>query len=201
MLVEDRTGSGLAYPLQAVIAGSSASYGSMTQFELSTGTQGNWRLPSAPQFEVNSWLGPMQPAIIDFPRGRLTIGVEWGTREPEWFAKSIAEIRRLLWLPAGWDSFQGQPVDPVTAARSLELLVNLSQDDMPAPQFIPAQRGGVQLEWHRRGIDLEIELQTSGRIAAMFEDTWESVEWERDVTINNDPSLSAVMPKLNRSPR
>jgi hypothetical protein len=38
------------------------------------------------------------------------------------------------------------------------------------PQIIPTVEGGVQLEWHRDGFDLEIEITCTGEIYADYED-------------------------------
>jgi hypothetical protein len=38
------------------------------------------------------------------------------------------------------------------------VLVEVMDNDAPAPSVVPLSDGGVQLEWHRRGRNLEIEF-------------------------------------------
>lgn len=55
----------------------------------------------------------------------------------------------------------------------------------------------MQLEWHTRGIDLEIEMQASGRIYASYEDHRSGDEREEELTA--DPThLSDVLSELSR---
>lgn len=135
-----------------------------------------------------------------FPGGRITIELEWGEREPTWLGHAIGEIRKLLCLPDDWDSYGGRPVSPSSAVRALELLLSVMRDDAPPAQFVPARQGGIQLEWHTRGIDLEIEVQSTGRLLVLFVDQWYGEEWERDLTNNWAPIVEAVT-KLSRSAR
>ncbi len=66
------------------------------------------------------------------------------------------EVGRLLALEDGWDSYDGlAPTE--AAARAGVALKN-------ALTVLPLARGGVQLEAHAGGIDLEIELGPDGKL-------------------------------------
>ncbi|MEK6527117.1 MAG: hypothetical protein AABZ22_09610, partial [Nitrospirota bacterium] len=62
-------------------------------------------------------------------------------------------------------------------AGALEVLVKILDDDAPVPRIGPTARGGVVMEWHRNGIDLEIETLSPWRFSVAFEEhsgtTWE----------------------------
>lgn len=45
-----------------------------------------------------------------------------------------------------------------------------TQDQIVWPQVVPTQAGGLQLEWHRKNLDLEIEIGPNGRAQAYLED-------------------------------
>jgi hypothetical protein len=57
--------------------------------------------------------------------------------------------------------------------------------------------GGMQLEWHTRGIDLEIEFTSPNHVLGLFEDQREGVCWEKDMASNIAP-LHDVIASLSR---
>ncbi len=48
------------------------------------------------------------------------------------------------------------------------------------PFVVPTSGGGIQFEWHTRGIDLEVEVVQPGRIVALFADSRTGEEWEEE---------------------
>jgi hypothetical protein len=42
-------------------------------------------------------------------------------------------------------------------------------------------RGGVQLEWHEQGVDLEVSVDPDGHVMAAYENE-QGTEWEDDLT-------------------
>ncbi len=53
------------------------------------------------------------------------------------------------------------------AERALELIAD--PDEVAMPSVLQAPSGAIQFEWHRKGIDLEISVLPSGRIAGYVE--------------------------------
>ena len=78
--------------------------------------------------------------------------------------KAICRAVDLLALPPGWDSYDADRVTEEAArcAVKLLLLVSSKVPGMVAPSVVPTVRGGLQLEWHRRGVDLEVEFDPAG---------------------------------------
>ena len=60
------------------------------------------------------------------------------------------------------------------------------QESSPAPAVIPTNHGTVLLEWHRGGIDLEIDVLGPGRFHVVAEDASLGTEMESD--IGSDPT-------------
>ena len=58
----------------------------------------------------------------------------------------------LLALPQGWDSYDASPICSI----ALETLGKFA--------IVPLSSGGVQLEVHRNGYDIEIEIGSDGAI-------------------------------------
>jgi hypothetical protein len=103
----------------------------------------------------------------------------------------------LLSLGQGWNSYGARPVDPLKVVAALELLAQVMSDSAPAPTVVPTSRGGVQLEWHTLGIDLEVEVQSPQRFQVSFEDSRSNVEWEGELTLDMTP-LAKFISSLSR---
>ncbi len=62
-------------------------------------------------------------------------------------------------LKPGWDSYRAVAIS-TAACNIAHTIVNLCEKrNMPAPSPVPCSDGGVQLEWHCGGIDLEIKAR------------------------------------------
>jgi hypothetical protein len=125
------------------------------------------------------------------------IVVEYKGKAPRWLKSAIQTLNELLSLPANWDSYGARPIDPTTAIFSLKLLSEVMSPNVPVPLVVPTNRGGVQLEWHTRGIDLEIEVQQPERISVCYEDHRLEDEWEEELT-SDLTRLSDALSELSR---
>lgn len=63
-------------------------------------------------------------------------------------------------LPEGWDSYNGERIDPATADRAVELALAVAPL-FPSyqPQLVPSSDGTVQVEWHADGWNVEMWVQ------------------------------------------
>jgi hypothetical protein len=120
-------------------------------------------------------------SIVEYPlpRGKLVIGVRGEL--PDWVQPTLSRLGQLLTLPRDWDSYGGWPVDPACAWAAWQLLLTLMIENTPVPTLVPTSRGGVQIEWHAKGIDLEIEVLTPGEFIVSFEDAVTGQAWEKNV--------------------
>lgn len=73
-----------------------------------------------------------------------------------WLSRATKEIISLLSLEPGWDSYNAVPVDSSVAIYALEVLASVVTDTTPAGSVHPLSGGGLQVEWHRGGRDLEM---------------------------------------------
>ena len=80
-----------------------------------------------------------------------------------WVDTFIDRCSRLLQLPDNWDSYGGEPVSSAVVLRALLLLTEVMTEDSPLPAVIPSSDGGVQLEWHRGGVEVEVYVPPSGK--------------------------------------
>ena len=66
--------------------------------------------------------------------------------------ETMIRLDEIAVLPPNWDSYGGETPWPenVAIARRLALLFG------QPPAVVPTSRGGVQLEWHGHGFDVEV---------------------------------------------
>jgi hypothetical protein len=111
--------------------------------------------------------------------------------EPAWLPSVLRAVDVLLGLPTGWNSYGAPRIDPHAVEAALRLLLATMQPDTLAPSVVPTVRGGVQLEWHASGVDLEVEVTPSGHVSVAYEDD-EGQEWEADPLVDLRPLKQAL---------
>ncbi|ONI67604.1 hypothetical protein BWI15_31365 [Kribbella sp. ALI-6-A] len=132
-----------------------------------------------------------QPVGWDLIRGRLRFARDlfavairpkvdvWSdTQIPHWVTQVIERLRTVLALEKGWDGAQGEPVSAEAFQMALTVLSETMSPDSIAPHVVPTADGGLQLEWHCAGVDLEVYVEADGRVSAWCQEG--SREWEED---------------------
>src|ERR1017187_2252618 len=77
---------------------------------------------------------------------------------PGWLVPTVKSLGDLLQLHRDWDGYGADEVQEHIAQKALWLLVEVMDNDSPSPSVVPLNDGGIQLEWHRHGRNLEIEF-------------------------------------------
>jgi len=99
---------------------------------------------------------------------------------PDAIKEAIRRASELVQLPSGWNSYDAKPVSREAAQAAITFLVETASatPTVAAPAVVPTVRGGLQLEWHRQGIDLEVEFEPDAKCSWCAEDqrTEESYE-------------------------
>lgn len=88
-------------------------------------------------------------------------------QKPKWFQPVLHEIAALPWTTNIWSS-DANRMQPAAVVRMLNVLVEILTEWTPTPSIVPTWEGGVQAEWHRNGVDLEIEVSPKGEIEYFF---------------------------------
>jgi hypothetical protein len=124
----------------------------------------------------------------------VTVAIPFGTTEiivgeplPPWSCEAIKQVSHLGDLEANWDSFGGRPIDPHCAMAAIRLILSFLGPEIPPPAVIPTNRGGIQFEWHCRGVDFEIAIQSPSRYAVSFEDQESGEEIEQTLISDFQP--------------
>jgi len=111
---------------------------------------------------------------------------------PKWLRDVLEEVSALGWLERNWDSYGAWPVDPTIAKTAVELLMAILEPDTPVPSIVPTSHGGIQIEWHCSGVDLEVEVVSPLRCEVFFEDERNEKEWEKTLVGDFTPIREAV---------
>jgi hypothetical protein len=101
-----------------------------------------------------------------------------GGRPPEWLSMTEEAIESLLTLPENWDSYGARAIESRAVRAAIELLRSIVQLDTPQPVVVPTNQGGIQIEWHTQGIDLEIEITAEREVRILYENPQENAEEE-----------------------
>ncbi len=80
----------------------------------------------------------------------------------------LEKTRRQIWalqkLEKDWDSYGSVPIDHSCMQRAVGFILAVGSC-MPEPSVVPCSHGGVQLEWHQDGVDLEIEFKPGDKFS------------------------------------
>jgi hypothetical protein len=144
----------------------------------------------------NSWthtypypFDTMSPLEVRVSVGENTVIVSLKTASEissvKWLNQTIIGLVRLLWLPKDWSSDNPERINPRVIEKILALLLTILEPDSPPPVVVPTTRGGVQVEWHQNGIDLEIEAFNSSKLEYYFGGS----EGEQEGAIEDDPAI------------
>ncbi|GEM_PF-1422572 len=116
----------------------------------------------------------------------------------KWLPPIVSRLKDILQLNADWDSYGAHPVRPESAETVLDLLYNLMSSDTPIPAIIPTPEGHVQIEWHTKGIDLEVEIESPALFHVSYEDSISNNEWEGDLQYDMTRLATFIRELTNR---
>jgi hypothetical protein len=104
-----------------------------------------------------------QPVLLRRTRTYYSRGQEYtvvwqdyGQPLPPWFDPLMQGFVDLLTLPSNWNSYGADTIDPKVVFDAMTFINRLLGPSTPAPRVVPLSSGGLQLEWHRQGVDLEL---------------------------------------------
>lgn len=89
---------------------------------------------------------------------------------PAWLGRARSQLEELGRLQPGWDSYGARPISAMARKATYELLQQLASPRTPQPALVPTSDGSIQIEWHTKGIDLEIRVLSTTRVSVYLED-------------------------------
>ena len=165
--------------------------------DITTADAPTWRRSTKPLIAGGRIAARRQEYLLPFRGGSISIAQPPDADEPSWLLPLLRALDEIGSLPENWNSYGAKPVAVEAAVATLRLMAVMMTDATPLPAFVPTQSGGIQLEWHVRGIDLEIDVRPTRRLFASFEDHRTREEWEAEIT-SDLRRLRDVLPRLMR---
>lgn len=143
-----------------------------------------------------------QPSRVDRERRYYSRGQEWiikwqdyGQPLPNWFDPLMQGFVDLLTLPPNWDSYVAGPIDFTLVQEAMAQMNTLLIPSSPAPRVVPLSTGGLQIEWHRNDIDLEIAFERGENPSFYYRDR--TTGEEAECTLPDDTNrLRSVIGRL-----
>ena len=105
----------------------------------------------------------------------------------EWNKQLTDRLSELVSLHAGWDGYNGQPVDFTKAYFASEVLKQLYVDDVCTPALVPGSDGTLQAEWHACDMDIELDILDVNKVNALYVDNRNETETELEIRANFTP--------------
>lgn len=93
----------------------------------------------------------------------------------------------LLTLPPDWDANGGDPIEMEVVNAAFAFIPTVLEAGSPAPWVVPMSDGGIQLEWHTQGAELEVAIAPNRSITGYW--YCESEGKEDEFEIDNDLTL------------
>lgn len=108
--------------------------------------------------------------------------------EPE--KKWQIEVQKSLFdfakLSEGWDSYGAPPIGWQAGLFALSVLNDFMRPRTPIPQVVPSTAGGIQLEWHQKGVDLELHFMGPYDCELWFKDHLAPTEEPLSLELTDD---------------
>lgn len=114
-------------------------------------------------------------------RGPSAVSEAQEPRIPAWLARTARAVLQLRFLEPNWNNRGASAPDANTLLRALDLLVRAASYDTPPPDVVPTAIGGVQLEWHRCRMDIELEVAPEGKASLYWHKRDTGREWEGEL--------------------
>ena len=105
--------------------------------------------------------------------------------------EAIRQAVELLQLPRNWDSYGTARVSKESLGEALKFLLQAGEvlPSLASPVVVPTAPGGIQLEWHQGGVDIEVEFKP-GFPPSWYAEDVASGESEEETLAKNDSALN-----------
>jgi hypothetical protein len=130
------------------------------------------------------------------PRVTASSAIEFTS--PPWLPAAEKRINALLNLQANWDGEGAPRINFDCAMGAFSFLFANSMHETPAPQLVPTSTGGIQVEWHLYGTDLEIRFDPKEPVTYFYSGAnGREIEGEVSEELSTVGSLLRALPTRN----
>lgn len=139
------------------------------------------------------------PTFVDYP-AIATIGAtgDYSAAPPTWLGPVLERLDSILALPEDWDGRNARRPNSWHAVEAFGFLQRVMRTGTALPSIVPLVDGGVQVEWHQGGLDVEATFTAGPDRGLYFADlsTGEEFEGPVDVGIGQ---LRGLMTRLEEA--
>lgn len=130
-----------------------------------------WSLPEATEEPA-----PESPRL---PADANQESTQFDPRVGAWVREVSERFDYLLSLLPGWDGHEAVPIKSEHVLAAGRFLSAVMAPETAAPAIVPTADGGVQLEWHQGGVDVEVLFSDCEEDVALYvHDLASGNEWE-----------------------
>jgi hypothetical protein len=109
-----------------------------------------------------------------------------------WWHRVREKLEKYRAMPPGWE--RGAPAISDQSIVAIQAFLELATSpSTPAPAVVPLVDGGIQLEWHVAGVDVEVSATPDGVLNARFGST-DGEDYEQELSA--DANLEGWVDKL-----
>lgn len=150
---------------------------------------------SEPTPLIDVSFGGIREAIFARRQTRAAL-IEPVVVEERWRSAVDNRLAKLSAYTKGWDGHHGEPPRRTVIAFARSILNSVMSPTTPAPAIVPMSGGGLQLEWHAGGLDIELAIYRprEAELSVTFADGRNPIE-DEPLTSSFD-ALSAVLEEL-----
>ncbi|MGO8859080.1 MAG: hypothetical protein ACLQO1_25790 [Steroidobacteraceae bacterium] len=136
----------------------------------------------------------LSDAGLQVPLPKQVSGSSLSTAAPlAWQHKVINRLAELTTLKENWDSYGARRPAASSAIALFNVLTAVMDIETPAPSVVPSPLGHFQAEWHRNGVDLEVEVITPTKIAVSFSDASDPTrDWDEELDVDFTRLVEAI---------
>jgi hypothetical protein len=100
--------------------------------------------------------------------------------DPIWIATVEQRLEKLASYRVGWDGYNSKPPRENVIEFVKSMLHSVMKPTTPAPSIVPISGGGLQIEWHTNGLDIEVAVFApfAMELTAVFPDGRPAIEDE-----------------------
>jgi hypothetical protein len=125
-------------------------------------------LTTSPERGVFSVAGPALRNSVYLTYDSGSVGVMLNA-VPDWIVAVQQKVAELSTLRPGWDGQSARSISRDALLSAWEFIVQVTPYIRIAPSLVPTVSGGVALEWHRGGFDIEVDFSEPEHASAYIE--------------------------------
>jgi hypothetical protein len=100
-----------------------------------------------------------------------------------WVTPVMRRLGQILSLSDNWDDHRGRAISPQSADAALQFLYAVMRSETAPPSVLPTSDGGIQIEWHRDGLDVEVLFSGDEEDGLYVYERATDSEWEGDPVV------------------